>query len=176
MLQRERRFGGSAGGQILERGSHYIDLQRAIAGEIKAVEAVGGPVRLGRPTDAGGSIEDVVALVFHFQGGAVGSVNMAWMPEGHPEVYTVDVIASNSSIWLELGPQNFRLTGVAAGVELHAQYGDPFDRSIGRFLEVARSGDLSRVFCTPDDALHTLIVALSCERALAENRTVVVEM
>ena len=37
------------GGQILERGSHHIDLQRAIAGEIVAVEAIPGGVRLAQP-------------------------------------------------------------------------------------------------------------------------------
>ncbi len=40
------------------------------------------------------------------------------------------------------------------------------NRSIDRFLEVARSGDASRTFCPPQDAIRTLAVALACERAL----------
>jgi hypothetical protein len=60
------------------------------------------------------------------------------------------------------------------GVELDATYGDPFDRSVARFIEVSRSGDRSRVFGAPDDALRTLIVALACERALEGGGTVVV--
>jgi hypothetical protein len=45
---------------------------------------------------------------------------------------------------------------------------------VARFLEVADSGDRRRVFCTPDDALRTLAVALACERALADGGTVVI--
>jgi myo-inositol 2-dehydrogenase/D-chiro-inositol 1-dehydrogenase len=39
---------GQGGGQILERGSHHIDLQRAIAGEVAEVEATAGSVRLAQ--------------------------------------------------------------------------------------------------------------------------------
>ena len=40
-------------------------------------------------------------------------------------------------------------------------------RSVLRFLEAARSGDKAAVFCTPQDALGTLQVAVACEAALA---------
>lgn len=163
------------GGQILERGSHHIDLQRAIAGEIVAVEVSSGSIELARHDRGKGSIEDVVALVFHFESGALGSVQIAWTDVGQPELYSLDVIARDASIWLELGPDNFRARGVASGRELDAAYADPFDRSVSRFLEVARTGDRSLVFCTPDDALRTLIVALACERALADGGTVAVD-
>lgn len=170
---------GQGGGQILERGSHHIDLQRTIAGEIETVAAVGGSVRLaqaaGRPgAHARGDIEDVAALTFRFRGGALGSVHMAWTRDLQPELYAVDVIASDATLALELGPEAFRLTGIAAGRKLEVEYGDPLGRSIGRFLEVVRSGGRSRVFCTPDDALRTLTVVLACERALANGRNVVV--
>jgi myo-inositol 2-dehydrogenase / D-chiro-inositol 1-dehydrogenase len=163
------------GGQILERGSHHIDLQRAIAGEIVAVEVSSGSIELARHDRGERSIEDVVALLFHFESGALGSVQIAWTEVGQPELYSLDVIARDASIWLELGPDNFRARGVASGRELDAAYADPFDRSVSRFLEVVRTGDRSRVFCTPDDALRTLIVALACERALADGGTVAVD-
>jgi predicted dehydrogenase len=158
------------GGQILERGSHHIDLQRATAGEIVAVAAVGGSVALttNRP---GGDIEDIVTLTLHFEGGALGTVNIAWTRDGHPGLYSLDVLADDASIWVELGPR-FRLSGLASGVELGGEYGDPFARSVARFLEAARASDRSRVFCAPDDALRTLAVALACERALASGETV----
>jgi myo-inositol 2-dehydrogenase/D-chiro-inositol 1-dehydrogenase len=158
------------GGQILERGSHHIDLQRAIAGEIEAVEAVASPVKLAR-TDARRDIEDALTLTFHFASGALGSVNIAWTADGQPELYSLDVIASDVSIWLDLGPEDFRMRGMARGVDLDASYGDPFDRSVDRFLEAVHSGDRRRVFCTPEDALGTLVVALACERALADGDT-----
>src|SRR5262249_56723469 len=55
-----------SGGQILERASHHIDLQRAIGGEGVALRTVGSSVALaqaGRPGRAGPqSIEDAIAL------------------------------------------------------------------------------------------------------------------
>ncbi len=170
---------GQGGGQILERGSHHIDLQRTIAGEIETVAAVSGPVRLAQAADRPGadapaSIEDVAALIFHFRRGALGSVHMAWTRDRQPELYAVDVIASDATLALELGPENFRLTGVSAGRKLKLESDDPLGRSIGRFLEVVRSGDRSRLFCTPADALRTLIVVLACERALGVGGNVIV--
>jgi predicted dehydrogenase len=160
----------TGGGQVLERGSHHIDFQRAIAGEIVAVAAVGGSVAL-RGNRPGGDIEDIVTLTLHFEGGALGSVNIAWTRDGHPGLYSLDVLADDASIWLELGP-SFRLHGLACGIELGGEYGDPFARSVARFLEAVHADDRSRVFCSPHDALRTLAVALACERALASGKTV----
>jgi predicted dehydrogenase len=163
------------GGQILERGSHHIDLQRAIAGEVVAVRAFSGSNELAQHDRGEGAIEDVLALGLHFASGALGSVNMAWTAVSQPELYSVDVIAEDASIWLELGPERFRARGVARGARLDAEYGDPFDRSVSRFVEVIKSGDRSRVFCTPEDALRTLTVALACERALSVGGTILVD-
>jgi myo-inositol 2-dehydrogenase / D-chiro-inositol 1-dehydrogenase len=163
------------GGQILERGSHHIDFQRAIAGEVVAVRAFGGSVELAQHDRGAAAIEDVVALDLRFENGALGTVNMAWTAAGQPELYSVDVLARDASIWLELGPEQFRARGRAADTSVDAVYGDPFDRSVARFLEVIRSGDKSRVFCAADDALRTLIVALACEQALAEGGTASVD-
>lgn len=160
------------GGQVLERGSHHIDLQRAIAGEIAAVEAISGSVELAKHDRAPGSVEDVLALLFHFRSGTLGLVSIAWAADDQPQLYSLDVIARDASIWLDLGPETFTIRGRAGGVKLDASHGDPFDRSVARFLEVVRSGERGRVFCTPEDALHTLIVALACEEALASGATV----
>jgi myo-inositol 2-dehydrogenase/D-chiro-inositol 1-dehydrogenase len=154
------------GGQILERGSHHIDLQRAIAGEITAVEAIPGTVELVEHERGPGSIEDVLTLVFRFSAGAVGTVSLAWTAAGQPELYALDVIAQDASMWLELGPAQFRARGMAGGREVDVVYGDPFQRSVERFLEAVRDGDRRRVFCTPEDALGTLRVAVACEQAL----------
>lgn len=163
------------GGQILERGSHHIDFQRAIAGEVVAVRAFSGSAELARHDRGEAAIEDVLALGLHFESGALGSVNIAWTAAGQPELYSIDVIGQDVSVWLELGPDRFTARGVAAGRQLDAEYGDPFDRSISRFVEVIRSGDRSRVFCTPDNALRTLIVALACERALSLDGAILID-
>jgi myo-inositol 2-dehydrogenase/D-chiro-inositol 1-dehydrogenase len=154
------------GGQILERGSHHIDLQRAIAGEIEAVQVAAGSVRLAAAT-AESTIDDTISLIFHFAGGALGSVHSVWSRDGQPELYATDILASEATIALELGPEAYRIRGVVRDRPLSAEYGEPMLRSIDRFLEVARGGDSSRIFCPPQDAIRTLAVALACERSLA---------
>jgi predicted dehydrogenase len=160
------------GGQLLERGSHHIDLQRAIAGDIAAVQATAASVRLAQADGPRGNIEDAITLLFHFASGALGSVHTAWSRDGQPELYAVDILAADATIALELGPDRFRIGGRAGGRDLAAEYGEPMHRSIARFLDAVRAGDPAAVPCTPADALQTLRVALTCERAL-ESGTVV---
>lgn len=154
------------GGQVLERGSHHIDLQRALAGEITAVQAVAGSVRLAQAQRERGDVDDVVTLTFHLASGALGGVHSAWSRDGQPELYATDIVGTDATIALELGPAAFRIGGQSAGRQLAGEYGDPLDRSIARFLEAARTSDRAAVFCPPADALRTLAVALACERAL----------
>jgi predicted dehydrogenase len=163
------------GGQILERGSHHIDFQRAVAGEVTAVEATSGPARLTTSDDSARDIDDVLSLLFHFRSGALGTVNLAWTADGQPGVYSLDVLAADASLWLDFGGDTVALRGQAAGRALRAEYRDPFHRSVARFLEVAHSGDRSRIFCPPADALRTLAVALACELALESGARVEVD-
>ncbi len=160
------------GGQLLERGSHHIDLQRAIAGDIAAVQATAGSVRLAQADGPRGNIEDAITLLFHFANGALGCVHTAWSRDGQPELYAADILAADATIALELGPDRFRITGRAGERDLAAEYGEPMHRSIAGFLGAVRAGDPGAVYCTPADALQTLRVALACERAL-ERGTVV---
>jgi len=161
------------GGQVLERGSHHIDLQRAIAGEIATVTALGGQARLaqvGAPPEA---IDDSIALQFEFESGAMGAVYSVWSCDGQPELYAMDVLARHATLAVELGPDAFRLTGVSQSQPVESpSYADPLERSIERFVEVIASGDRSRIFCPPRDAIMTLAVAVACERALASGQTV----
>ncbi len=160
------------GGQLLERGSHHIDLQRAIAGDIAAVQATAASVRLAQADGPRGNIDDAITLLFHFASGALGSVHTAWSRDGQPELYAVDILAADATIALELGPDRFRIGGRAGGRDHAAEYGEPMHRSVARFLDAVRAGDPAAVPCTPADALQTLRVALACERAL-ESGTVV---
>lgn len=159
------------GGQLLERGSHHVDLQRALAGEVESVSAV--PSTSAAPPRASeGNIEDFVLTTLHFRSGALGSVAIAWTPDDHPELYSMDVIADQATLLIELGPDAFRLTGQALGRQLRGDYDDPFRRSIQGFLAAAASGESGRVFCTPANALETLRVILACEQALATGERV----
>jgi predicted dehydrogenase len=99
--------------------SHHIDLQRAIAGEISAVQAVAAGERLAQ-ADAEGSIEDAIGLLFHFESGALGSVYSAWSRDGQPELYATDVLATEATITLELGPDAYRIAGLSRSRPLAA--------------------------------------------------------
>ena len=154
------------GGQLLERGSHHIDLQRAIAGDIAAVQTAAGSVRLAQADGSRGNIEDAITLLFHFANGALGCVHTVWSRDGQPELYAADILATDATIALELGPDRFRISGQSGGRDLQAEYGEPMHRSIAGFLDAVRAGDPGRVYCTPADALQTLRVAHACERAL----------
>jgi predicted dehydrogenase len=160
------------GGNVLERGSHHIDLERAIAGDVVRVQAAASSVLLGQREGDRGDIEDAATLVLHHESGAVSTIALAWTRSGLPGIYGVDVVASEATLRLALDPE-FTLSGVSRGKPIEARSREhPFERSIGRFLEAAQSADKSRVFCTPRDALGTLAVANACERALASGETV----
>jgi len=165
---------GQSGGQILERASHHIDLQRAIGGEVTAVRTVGSSVALAQAGEPSLAIEDALALTLEFATGAVGTIGVAWTPDDHPRVHALDVMAAQASIDLRLGPGSFQLGGVAAGAALTGSYGDPMRRSVQRFLDLARGERDAAPFCTPRDALGTLAVAIACERALASGDRVTV--
>jgi myo-inositol 2-dehydrogenase / D-chiro-inositol 1-dehydrogenase len=162
------------GGNILERGSHQIDLVRIIAGEVARVQAAASEVLLAQGESEGerGDIEDAATLVLHFVNGALGTITVAWTRNGLPGIYTVDVLATDATLQLTLDPE-FSLRGVSRGREIQARGAEhPFTRTIARFLEAVRTADPSRVFCTPSDAALTLAVANACERALTTSESV----
>jgi predicted dehydrogenase len=161
----------AGGGNLLERGSHHIDLARALAGEVIAVQAAASSVRLApRPADAG-DIDDAVTLVLHFATGAIGTIVVAWTTDTVPGSYWVQVAADDAVLRLDLDP-DYRLSGAVGGAAVDAVARSvPFDRSVDRFLTAARSADPGLVFCPPADAARTLAVAAAAEAALASGTT-----
>ncbi len=162
------------GGQILERASHHIDLQQALAGRIDVVQATAGSVDLSMAGSPGG-IEDAISLILHFEQGALGSVHSAWTRPGQPELYAVDVVAGDATLAFELGPRAFRLTGRSGGSDVVREHAEPMDRSIARFVDAVAKHDQRLVACQPAQARDTLAVALACERALESGERVAVE-
>ena len=160
------------GGNLLERASHSIDLMRAIGGEAVAVQVAASAIPLAQSAGERGDIEDAAAIALRFASGAVGSTSIAWTRDGLPGKYSVDVLGSESSLHLELDP-DFTLSGVSRGREINAATRQhPIERSVQRFVEAAREGNRSRVFCTPTDAAGTLAVVIACEEALASGGSV----
>jgi predicted dehydrogenase len=165
----------AGGGNLLERGSHHLDLVRTVGGEVRSVQALGGRVQLARGGAGAGDIDDAVTILLELASGGVAAVVVAWTKEGQPGTYSLDVVAGEATLRLVLDP-DFSLGGVSRGQAVNRRGKSlPFERSVRRFITAARSGHASQVFCPPGDAVRTLAVAVAAEEALESRRAVVVE-
>ena len=168
----DRRAGG---GNLLERGSHHIDLARAVAGEVAAVQAAAGRVRLARSAGEAGDIDDALTMLLQHVSGALTTIVVAWTRPGQPGTFGLDILASRATLRLALDP-DFTLTGVTDGRQVdHRAAAHPFERSMRRFLHAVAERDPAAVACTPRDAAATLAVAAAAERAMEGSRSVPVE-
>jgi predicted dehydrogenase len=160
------------GGNILERGSHQIDLTRAVAGEVTSVQVVAGDVRFGHPGAEQRDIDDALTLILHLAGGGIATIVVAWTPDGIPGTYSLDVVATGGVFHLTLDP-HFRMSGTSRGEAVEAVAAAPaFSQSNSRFIEAVRRQDPAGVACTPADAVRTLAVALAAEEALTTGQNV----
>ena len=159
----------AGGGNLLERGSHHLDLARAVGGDVVSVQAAASGVRLARSADgtaAGGDIDDAVTITLKLASGALATVVVAWTRPGQPGSYGLDVVASDSTLRLNLDP-DFTLTGMSHDRPVTRRSAShPLERSWRRFLDAAAQRDPSAVVCPPPDAAATLAVAAAAEQAL----------
>jgi predicted dehydrogenase len=169
----DRRAGG---GNLLERGSHHLDLARAVGGDVVSVQAAAGRVRLARSTgEYGGDIDDAVTILLELASGALATIVVAWTRPGQPGSYALDVVAADSTLRLDLDP-DFTLTGISHDQPVTLRSASqPLDQSWRRFLQAVSERDPSAVACAPPDAAATLAVAAAAERALETARAVPVE-
>jgi myo-inositol 2-dehydrogenase / D-chiro-inositol 1-dehydrogenase len=166
----------AGGGNLLERGSHQIDLARAVAGEVAAVQAAAGQVRLARSIgEAAGDIDDALTMLLQHASGALTTIVVAWTRPGQPGSFGLDILASEATLRLALDP-DFTLTGVSGGQQVSRRAeSHPFERSMRRFLSAVAERDPVAVACTPRDAAATLVVAAAAERALETSRAIPVD-
>ena len=162
----------AGGGNLLERGSHHLDLVRTVAGEVAAVQAAAGRVRLARSGGEGGDIDDALTFMLELESGALATVVVAWTQPGQPGSYGLDIVAPQATLRLALDP-DFTLTGVSAGEPVSRRAASPpMERSMRRFLHAVSENDPAAVVCRPPDAAATLAVAIAAERALETSRAV----
>ena len=160
------------GGNLLERGSHHIDLARAVGGEVVAVQAAASSVRLAPQAGLPADIDDAVTIVLHFESGGLGTIVVAWTRDGAPGSHWAEAAADGARLRLDLDPQ-FRLSGICDGTPVNAAAEtDPFARSADRFIGAVRAGEPGHIFCSPSDALRTLAVAVAAEEASRDGTTV----
>ena len=162
----------AGGGNLLERGSHHMDLARVVAGEVAAVQAAASRVRLARGAGEAGDIDDALTIMLELASGALATVIVAWTRPGQPGTYGMDIIASEATLRLALDP-DFTLSGVNRGQPVTRRAAThPFERSVRRFLDAVRDRAPGAVACTPPDAAATLAVAIAAEQALRTSRAV----
>jgi myo-inositol 2-dehydrogenase / D-chiro-inositol 1-dehydrogenase len=163
----------AGGGNLLERGSHHLDLARTVAGDVVAVQAAASRVLLARSTGGeSGDIDDSLAIMLELVSGALATIVVAWTRPGQPGAYGLDIIASEATLRLALDPE-FTLSGVSRGQPVARQAAsDPFERSVRRFLHAVGEHDPAGVACTPSDAAATLAVAAAAEQALRTSRAI----
>ncbi len=163
-----------SGGILFELASHDIDLQCAIAGPVRSVQASSASGLLALAGASSGGLDDAVVLTLRFTSGTIGSILVAWTDAQDPPLYTLDLLSTELALVLRCEPV-FRLDGRVRG-EPVAELGqaDPRESALDRFLEAVQHGDPARVPCSPADAFRTLAVAIACEQAIASGGTVVV--
>jgi myo-inositol 2-dehydrogenase / D-chiro-inositol 1-dehydrogenase len=172
----DRRAGG---GNLLERGSHHLDLARAVGGDVVSVQAAASRVRLARSAGsdsaaADGDIDDAVTITLELASGGLATVVVAWTRPGQPGTYALDVVASDSTLRLNLDP-DFTLTGMSHDRPVTRRSAShPLKRSWRRFLHAVAQHDPSAVVCPPPDAAATLAVAVAAEQALETAKAVTV--
>jgi myo-inositol 2-dehydrogenase/D-chiro-inositol 1-dehydrogenase len=162
----------AGGGNLLERGSHHLDLARAVAGEVVTVQAAVSRVRLAGSAAEGGDIDDALTIMLELASGALATVVVAWTRPGQPGTYSLDIVASEATLRLALDP-DFVLSGVSRGEPVSRRAAShPFERSLRRFFRAVAEHDPAAVACTPTDAAATLAVAAAAERALETSHAV----
>ncbi len=162
-------FGDAAasGGILFELGSHDIDLLRALAGPVAAVQGASAAGLLATSAEDAPALDDAVAIVMEFSGGGLGVIALGWTDAQEPPVYTLDVMAADVALRLDLDPE-FRLRGRARGADVDARAADdPRRAAVAGFLAAISGGGQAAVPCSPEDALGTLRVALAAEEAIA---------
>ncbi|MGH9305108.1 MAG: Gfo/Idh/MocA family protein, partial [Acidimicrobiales bacterium] len=151
----------AGGGNLLERGSHHIDLARRVGGEVASAQAMAGSVRLARSQGGGGDIDDAVVITLELTSGAVANIVVAWTRPDQPGTYALDVVATQATLRLELDP-DFKLCGTSKGDTVALKSAShPLEASQRSFFTAVENRDPSLVACTPADAARSLAVALA---------------
>ncbi len=167
-----------SGRLVAERGSHHIDLQRRIGGEIVAVQAAGsslGFAELSPPVGEGALVETGVSLTLHFESGALGAVHVLWVPETYPSRHRLTAFSSTSMYELDLDPAFSLRRGSDDVFHPDPAAETPFAAGLIRFIDAVRQQNPGGVVCSPLEAARTLAVVIACEQALATGETVHLE-
>jgi predicted dehydrogenase len=149
---RRRDLGGS---HLLERASHLIDLEMALAGPVIGVFCA--------------ERDDRVAVTLRFASGALGTVIVGRVADGPG--WRLDCGTEQGHAAIDLSD----LPSAEVNGERLAHTGRPLlEESLVRFLAAARAGQRSMVACGVGAGVDTLLVTLAAERSAQEGVEVAV--
>jgi predicted dehydrogenase len=139
----DRARGGS---MFLERASHLIDVELALAGDVASVTAV----------ESG----DSVSVGMRFVSGALGTV-VVGRATGGPG-WRLELAGEDGTVTVHLDPL-FRAHG--AGMEFEHVGPPPLQLSLACFVDAAARQDPDAVCCPLEEGVATLAVALAAQDA-----------
>jgi predicted dehydrogenase len=149
---RHRDLGGS---YLLERASHLIDLELALAGPVIGVLCA----------ERG----DRVAVTLEFASGALGTVVVGRVADGPGWRLDCGTERGYAGVDLSDSPR-----AMVDGATLEHAGRPLLQESLSRFLDAVRADDASLVGCGIGDGVETLAVALAAERSAQEGSEVAV--
>ena len=91
-----------SGGVLFELASHYIDLQRAVAGPVAEVQAASAGGLLATAAAGAPDLDDAVAVVMRFVGGGLGIVALGWTEAQQPPATRSTSMAADVALQLDL--------------------------------------------------------------------------
>lgn len=153
-----------SGGQIVEQATHLFDIARHLAGEATVVGRAAG--RHDRPEIPGMEVPDVSAALLQYDGGAIGVFSATCLLSARATAH-VQFVCDGLLITLTQANVTFRHGEHEQEVPCQ---NDPFADEDRAFLQAARSGDSTRLYCAYSDALltHRLCLEARDERHSAQ--------
>ncbi len=151
-----------SGGGLVDQATHNFDLFRFLFGEVDQIKGIAAnPVH---PKKSGYTIEEVIALNFQFENGALGAHLHTWLADrwrnellfvGEKRVYRIDIWTGSLSIEEDNHTEIIRQ-------DMDKMY----HHENARFLELVESRDPAQNICSFEEGLKTLELVLACDRAV----------
>ncbi len=156
-----------SGGQIVEQGTHLIDLARYLMGDIVSVYARAAHREMHK-SDAQINVPDVSALTVEFQSGAIGTFQHACLL-GKIEDVGLTLLARDIVYELQ---QNTLVTRSAEETHTFRHTNNAMLQEDRVFLQAVSTGKRTLIKSTYADAVHTLRVTLAANQSAKTGKAV----
>lgn len=157
-----------SGGQLVEQGTHIIDLARYLVGDIKKVYCCAA-LREMHKTFEGATAPDVTALTLEFENGAIGHAAMSSLL-GTVSETGLTLMARDTMYELLGNTLKVRQNG---GEEHTYQHGNqPYLDEDRAFINAVKTGKRLNIKSTYADALKTLRVTLAANQSAKTGKPV----